>query len=347
MTSPGQMNQLSLLQQVAAMGRDAGAGIGYAGGRLFGGKAPNEIRIQGVNEAMAEATKMGGTDAEMYANLAKGLAARGLTQDAMAATERARAAKRDEQAMALAASQEARAVKGDLRADKEAEIRLLQEKRSVLADERSIKEFDQRMAMYPLEIQAKALALQKAEQDLNGAMGEVSMTQDALTKGVNPKTGQPLTEVEARGLQARLAQALLAINNEAAKIANEKAEHALKMKSYEASIASSNASAANARNAGAFKYNATVQVPAMLPTDPPRTMKVGRMNSNGEVIGNDGKPYPNVDAAAQAQGFVVAPTAAVAPTAPASTTQTQPATNAPAKKTPTRPITGWDENFNP
>lgn len=335
MTSPGQMNQLSLLQQVAAMGRDAGAGIGYAGGRLFGGKAPNEIRIQGVNEAMAEATKMGGTDAEMYANLAKGLAARGLTQDAMAATERARAAKRDEQAMALAASQEARAGKADLRADKEAEIRLLQEKRSVLADERSIKEFDQRMAMYPLEIQAKALTLQKAEQDLNGAMGEVSMTQDALTKGVNPKTGQPLTEVEARGLQARLAQALLAINNEAAKIANEKAEHALKMKSYEASIASSNASAANARNAGAFKYKATVQVPGMLPNDLPRTMKVGMMNSNGEVMGNDGKPYPNVDAAAQAQGFVVAPTAAVAPTAPAATTQTQPA------KTPQKPLSAY------
>lgn len=328
MTTPGQMNQLSLLQQVTAMGRDAGASLGYAGGRLLGGKTADEVRIQGVNDAMAEATRMGGSDADMYSNLAKGLAARGLTQDAMAATEKARAAKRDEQAMALAASQEARAGKADLRADEELALRRLEEQRRVIAAQQQEAEYKQRMAMYPLEIQAKGLALQKAEQDLNGAMGEVSMTQDALTKGVNPKTGQPLTEVEARGLQARLAQALLAINNEAAKIANEKAEHALKMRSYEASIESSNASAANAKNAGAFKYNATVQVPAMLPTDPPRTMKVGRMNSNGEVIGNDGKPYPNVDAAAQAQGFVVAPAASVAPAVPA---QAAPA-NAPAKK---------------
>jgi hypothetical protein len=72
---------------------------------------------------MAEATRMGGTDAEMYSNLAKGLASRGLTQDAMAATERARTAKRDEQAMTLAESQEARAVKGDVRADEELALR--------------------------------------------------------------------------------------------------------------------------------------------------------------------------------------------------------------------------------
>jgi hypothetical protein len=246
------------------------------------------------------------------------LAARGLTQDAMAATERARTAKRDEQAMTLAASQEGRAVE-------EAKLRASEEQRRVIAATQADAEYKQRMAMYPLEVQAKGLAIQKAEQDLRGAMGEYSTTRDALDKGVNPKTGEPLTDTEARDLRARLAQATLAINNEATKIANEKAEHALKMKSYEASIASSNASASNARNAGAFKYNATIQVPAMLPTDPPRTMKVGRMNSMGEVIGNDGKPYANVDEAAQAQGFVNAPSAAGVPAAtPAATKKAEP-----------------------
>jgi len=317
MSSPGQMNQLSLLQQITAMGRDAGAGIGYGAGRLLGGRAPDEVRIQGVNEAMAEATKLGGTDADMYANLAKGLAARGLTQDAMAATEKARAAKRDEQAMTIAASQEARAVSGEERA-------MLEEKRRVIAAQQAEAEYKQRMAMYPLEVQAKGLAIQKAEQDLNGAMGELTMTQEALTKGINPKTGQPLTPEEERGLRARLAQATLAINNEATKIANDKAEHALKMKQYEASIASSNASAAaaNARGGGAFSKQAFVQVPSEFPGAPPTKIYVGDKNpKTGEILGKDGNVYQNENAAAQAQRLVNAPIAAPAapaPTAPAA-----------------------------
>lgn len=335
LTSPGQMNNLTLLQQLSALGANAGAGVGYAGGRLLGGKAPDEVRIQGVNEAMAEATRMGGTDAEMYANLARGLAARGLTQDAMAATERARTAKRDEQAMTLAASQEQRAVSGEARAVSgegravSAEQRaLLEEERRVIAAKQAEAEYKQRMAMYPLDVQAKGLAIQKAEQDLRGAMGEYSITQDALTKGINPKTGQPLTDTEARELRARLAQATLAINAEATKVAQDKAEHELKMKSYEASIASSKASAANSRNNAAFKYDATIQVPSLIPTERPINLKVGRMNSMGEVIGNDGQPYPNVNAAAQAQNIggagVPAGNASATAAAPAAEKKAEP-----------------------
>ena len=352
LTSPGQMNNLSLLQQLSALGGNAGTGIGYAGGRLLGGKAPDEVRIQGVNEAMAEATRMGGTDAEMYANLAKGLATRGLTQDAMAATERARTAKRDEQAMTLATSQEARAVSGEQRAT-------LEEQRRVVAAQQAEAEYKQRMAMYPLEVQAKGLAIQKAEQDLNGAMGELTMTQEALNKGVNPKTGEPLTDAEARGLRARNAQATLAINNEAAKIANEKAEHELKMQQYKASIASSNASAAAAaaRGGGAFSKQAFVQVPSEFPGAPPIKIYVGDKNpKTGEVMGKNGDIYQNENAAAQAQRLVAAPVAA---TAPVPTTQTpttdqrglwdrmfnnpQP-TNAPAKP-PVNTAPGWSDKY--
>jgi hypothetical protein len=352
LTSPGQMNNLSLLQQLSALGANAGAGVGYAGGRLLGGKAPDEVRIQGVNEAMAEATRMGGTDAEMYANLAKGLASRGLTQDAMAATERARTAKRDEQAMTLATSQEARAVSGEQRAT-------LEEQRRVIAAQQSEAEYKQRMAMYPLEVQAKGLAILKAEQDLNGAMGELTMTQEALNKGVNPKTGEPLTDAEARGLRARNAQATLAINAEANKLANEKAEHELKMQQYKASIASSNASAAAAaaRGGGAFSKQAFVQVPSEFPGAPPTKIYVGDKNpKTGEVLGKDGNVYQNENAAAQSQRLVAAPAAA---TAPVPTTQTpttdqrglwdrmfnnpQPA-NAPAKP-PVNTAPGWSDKY--
>jgi len=302
LTSPGQMNNLSLLQQISALGANAGAGIGYAGGRLLGGKAPDEVRIQGVNEAMAEATRVGGTDAEMYAALAKGLAARGLTQDAMAATERARTAKRDEQAMTLAQSQEARAVKGDVRADEELALRRLEEERRVIAAKQQEAEYKQRMAMYPLEVQAKDLAIKKAEQDLNGAMGEYSMAQEALTKKINPKTGQPLTDTEARELRARLAQATLAINAEATRVAQEKAEHEIKMKKYQADINQSNAAAAasNTRGQGGGFTKAVYTDPT--PINPKGDL-IGFMNKNGEIFGSDEKVYSGRNAAMIGQGL--------------------------------------------
>jgi hypothetical protein len=312
LTSPGQMNNLSLLQQISALGANAGAGIGYGAGRLLGGKAPDEVRIQGVNEAMAEATQMGGSDAEMYANLAKGLAARGLTQDAMAATERARTAKRDEQAITLAASQEARAVKGEDRAVSAEQRALLEEERRVIAAKQAEAEYKQRMAIYPLELQAKDLAIKKAERDLNGAMGEFAIAQDALTKGVNPQTGKPLTDTEARDLRARLAQATLAINAEATKVAQEKAEHEIRMKQAEASIASSKASTA-ASNARAKQESYT----QTLFTDPDvmgQRQYIGKMNKQGKILGSDGNEYNNREEAMIAQGLKT-PTGA----APAST----------------------------
>lgn len=341
MTSPGQMNQLSLLQQVAAMGRDAGAGLGYAGGRLFGGKAPNEIRIQGVNEAMAEATKMGGTDAEMYANLAKGLAARGLTQDAMAATERARAAKRDEQVMSLAANQEARAQAA--------------EGRAVTGEARTAEEFKQRTAkfeqetkLYPLTLKKAGLEVINLEEVMRGDVGNKNFYEQAVKTGVNPATNEPLSAQEIAVAKGKIVDITTKLANVQAEIDMKRQHYAAQenhWKAIQAQGASQLQLAREKANQENFSQPAAVQVPAEFPGAPPIKMYVGAINpKTGKVRGKDGNIYDNVNQAAQEQGIGVAP---AAPTAPAATTQTQPATNAPAKKTPTRPITGWDENFNP
>lgn len=100
MTSPAQMGNQGLLQQVASLGGNAGAIAGYAGGRLFGGATPEQIRARGIEEAMMKVQGMGLTsDAEMYSALSKELAARGLTQDAFMANKEARTAMRDEQVL--------------------------------------------------------------------------------------------------------------------------------------------------------------------------------------------------------------------------------------------------------
>jgi hypothetical protein len=331
MSSPAQLNQLSLLQQAVAMGRDAGAGVGYTAGRLLGGKAPDEVRIEGVNQAMAEATQMGGTDAEMYANLAKGLAARGLTQDAMAATEKARAAKRDEQAMTLAASQEERAVLGEKRAVSAEQRALLEEQRRVIAAQQQEAEYKQRMKIYPLEIQEKDLAIREREKALNGPIGEVTLAQEALVKGIDPQTGEPLTAEGRRALTARLAQATMVINAEVDKLARERADHELKMKVYESKIAENNAQAASAKaNLGMSKFTrvAKIQVPGFTPMDKPTSYEVGTMNGYGQVRGKDGILYNNVNEAARAQGIIggdgAPTTTAVNPAAPAADKKAEP-----------------------
>jgi hypothetical protein len=248
----------------------------------------------------------------------------------MAATERARTAKRDEQAMTLAASQEARAVKGEDRAVSAEQRALLEEERRVMAAKQAETEHAQRMKIYPLEIQAKDLALRKAEQDLNGAMGEATMAQEALTKGVNPKTGQPLTAEDERALRARLAQATMAINAEATRIAQEKAEHEIKMKKYQADINQSNAAAeASKTTSGMSKFNkvAKIQVPGFTPMDKPTSYEVGMMNGLGQVRGKDGILYNNVNEAARAQGIggAAAASPTTIPTAPAATNSAAPA----------------------
>ena len=324
MSSPAQMNQLSLLQQITAMGRDAGAGIGYGAGRLLGGRAPDEVRIQGVNEAMAEATLMGGTDAEMYANLAKGLASRGLTQDAMAATERARAAKRDEQAMTLATSQEARAVSGEGRA-------VSAEQRQVEADARAKQKFDQETKLWPDSLKKSALEVQTAEEALRGDTGNRNFYQQALATGVNPSTGKQLTVVEREMAAGKIKD----IDNKIAVAAAElkiKQDHAAAQaahwKAMEGSSAAANNIAREKMNQENFSQPASVQVPAEFPGAPPVKLYVGAINpKTGKVRGKDGNIYNSVNEAAKEQNIGVAPP--IAPAAGAA-----PATSATNKPDP-------------
>lgn len=320
LTSPGQMNNLSLMQQLSALGANAGAGIGYAGGRLLGGKAPDEVRIQGVNEAMAEATQMGGTDAEMYSNLAKGLAARGLTQDAMAATERARTAKRDEQSMTLAASQEARAVKGEDRAVSQEERNLLEAQRRVLADERDKTLFDEKMKGLPNELKLTELKLLEAEKNLNGFRGEEALYGEALKKNIDPRTGKPfLNDNERMKAQARFDEAKNQLKKEADAVVREREKHELTLLNLKGNIAQSNASinASNARAQGGDFTKAVYTDPDALG----QKIFVGYANKKGEMIGSNGLPYPNRDDAIRAQ-LGAAPAATsnsaqpAAPTAP-------------------------------
>jgi hypothetical protein len=340
LTSPGQMNNLSLLQQISALGANAGAGIGYGAGRLLGGKAPDEVRIQGVNEAMAEATRMGGTDADMYANLAKGLAARGLTQDAMAATERARTAKRDEQAMTLAASQEARAVKGEERAVSAEERALLEAQRRVLADERDIKLFDEKMKGLPNELKLTELKLREAEKTLRGFAGEQAVYEDALKKNIDPNTGQPFATDAARlEAQARFTEAKNQLKKEADAVTREREKHELTIQSLRVNIAQSNASiaASNAKAGGGDFTKAVYSDP-----DPmnPRGIFVGYANKQGQIIGSNGRPYPNRDDAIAAQ-------LGRDPAAPANpAASTQPTAKGKTPKTPQRAIDAYD-NFYP
>lgn len=301
LTSPGQMNNLSLLQQISALGANAGAGIGYGAGRLLGGKAPDEVRIQGVNEAMAEASQMGGTDAEMYAALAKGLAARGLTQDAMAATEKARTAKRDEQAMTLAASQEARAGKAEDRAVSAEERSLLEAQRRVLADERDKTLFDAEMKGLPNKLKLQELNLLEAEKKLRGFGGEAALYGEALKKNIDPNTGKTfLNDNERMIAQARFDEAKNQLKKEADAVTREREKHDLQMQSFRANIAQSNASI-NASNAKAAGGDFTKAVYSDADPMNPRGVFVGYANKQGEVMGSNGRQYPNRDDAIAAQ----------------------------------------------
>jgi SOS response regulatory protein OraA/RecX len=109
MVSPQQMGSQGLLQQVASLGGNAGTMLGYAGGRLFGGQAPQEARARGIEEAMAKVQGMGlKDDAEMYSALAQELGARGLSQDAMQAAQAARKVQAAQSQMTLEAARTAK-----------------------------------------------------------------------------------------------------------------------------------------------------------------------------------------------------------------------------------------------
>ncbi len=110
MVSPGQMAQLSLPQQITATMRNAGANIGYAGGRMLGGATTDMIRAQAADQIMKDISAMNFTsDADMYGELSRRLAQAGMAQDALKARSMALDARRTEQTMRLNEQQDKRA----------------------------------------------------------------------------------------------------------------------------------------------------------------------------------------------------------------------------------------------
>ena len=59
MVSPAQMGQQGLLQQLTSVGANAGAMMGYGGGRLLGGKVAGEVEAGLVNNALKQVNEMG------------------------------------------------------------------------------------------------------------------------------------------------------------------------------------------------------------------------------------------------------------------------------------------------
>ena len=76
MVSPAQMGQQGLLQQLTSVGANAGAMMGYGGGRLLGGKVSGEVEAGLVNKALKDVNEMGIKDpAQKMAKLGEILSA--------------------------------------------------------------------------------------------------------------------------------------------------------------------------------------------------------------------------------------------------------------------------------
>ena len=91
MTPAAQMGQMNLLNQLIATAGNAGAMMGYGGGRLLGGKVAGEVEAASVNDALQQVNKMGIKDpAEKMSMLADLLSQNpATTKQAMMAKEEA------------------------------------------------------------------------------------------------------------------------------------------------------------------------------------------------------------------------------------------------------------------
>lgn len=91
MVNPAQMGSQGLLQQLVSMGGNIGAQLGTGAGRMFGGKAPGEVKSAAIEQALKEVGALGLTsEEEKYNELSKRLAAAGFGAEAMQAAQEAR-----------------------------------------------------------------------------------------------------------------------------------------------------------------------------------------------------------------------------------------------------------------
>lgn len=91
MVNPAQMGSQGLLQQLVSMSGNIGAQLGTGAGRMFGGKAPGEVKSAAIEQALQEVGALGLTsEEEKYNELSKRLAAAGFGAEAMQAAQEAR-----------------------------------------------------------------------------------------------------------------------------------------------------------------------------------------------------------------------------------------------------------------
>jgi hypothetical protein len=102
MVSPAQMGQQGLLQQLISTGANAGAMMGYGGGRLLGGKVAGEVEAAQIEDTLQQVNKMNlpSTYEKMQA-MSSLLAEKGLTKQAMIAGAEAEKLKPKDESMSL------------------------------------------------------------------------------------------------------------------------------------------------------------------------------------------------------------------------------------------------------
>ena len=90
LVSPAQMGQQGLLQQVVSLMSNAGANIGAQGSRMLGGQLPEIQERETISQVYQDVKNLGlKNNSEVYTELAKRLADKGLTDKASIASTKA------------------------------------------------------------------------------------------------------------------------------------------------------------------------------------------------------------------------------------------------------------------
>lgn len=267
MVSPGQMAQLSLPQQIVATMRNAGAGIGYAGGRMLGGATTDMVRAQAADQIMKDISAMNFTsDADMYGELSRRLAQAGMAQDALKARSMALDAKRTEQTMRLNEQQ----------------------------DKRAQEELTMRQELHPLNKSRTVLEIQKLEDSMKPIEQQIAEEQAkdnpnlSKLEGLNRvlQTEKDKVDMEKKKLDAQLKHWKVLEQQQASTLELQKAR--LDLESYSKPA-----------------YVTTTETDLFGKTKPVNT-GVGWINpKTGKVMGQDGQIYSSAKEAAEAQGITV------------------------------------------
>jgi hypothetical protein len=230
--------------------------------------------------------------------LSRELASRGLTQDALMARNTALKAAKEEQAMQIAG-------RADTRAQAELAIRQA-------ADARAEQEL-------PLNLRRKQLDIKTLEDSLK--TDEEKLAEAALLVEQGAEGALPKYNALAKNLQEKK----LKFEDERAKT---QAQITYWNNTGSAAVTSANAAKARAEGDDEkFDQPVSVDVPSIIPGQPPQKLNVGWKSKKGRILGRDGEIYTNANEAAKAQN-IGQPAAPVAP---------RPDTNR-TNKTPQRPL---------